>query len=353
MKKILIALSLILAIGTAVAFADDVIAKNGKIKVYANTDATKVVSEIGEGIQGECLDEVGDFYHIKLADGTTGYVFKGESDRIKVTYGPAPQKAAGDAAKTDAPDADEAAAEADAPAAEADAAAPAAQGDRATFPCGKKKVTVGKKTYDVADIYDERTVYKTQGVTKANLFAVVSKQEYRLYVYEKVGADTVLVAHYPVCYARNTGQKTRTGDSTTPEGSMSNYFTISEILNASSWRHDFKDGRGNMLAYGHWFMRLNLSKATNLNAATRSNRSIGIHGSTNNRASVPGNDSEGCIRLRDEDIIHFHDNFARVGMKIVVKPYTQGKYAFETKAQKALGKRYYYATKGYKQYPAK
>lgn len=348
-KRIITILALALAVGTAASFADDVIAKAGmsKVKVYATTDAVDVVAQIGQGVQGQLVDEVGDFYKIRLNDGTTGYVFKSESARIEVTHGPATTTQSSPAA-----------AKSSQPAAENEPAAatneqPAAAGDRATFPCGKKKITVGKKTYDVADIFDERTTYKTEGVTKANLFAIVSKQEYRLYVYEKVGTDTVLVAHYPICYARNTGQKTRTGDSTTPEGSMTNYFTISEMLNSSTWRHDFKDGRGNMLSYGHWFMRLNLSKATNLNAATRSNRSIGIHGSTNNRASVPGNDSEGCIRLRDEDIIHFHDHFARVGMKVVVKPYNQGKLPFEVKAQKALGNRYYYATKGYKQYPAK
>ena len=30
-----------------------------------------------------------------------------------------------------------------------------------------------------------------------------SKKEYRLYVYEVSGRDTLLVAHYPVCYALN------------------------------------------------------------------------------------------------------------------------------------------------------
>lgn len=348
MKKILIILSVVLAIGSAAAWADSIISKTGKIEVYADTHAKNVVSKIGEGVEGELLGEVGEFYNIKLSDGTTGYVFKNEAERITLNLEKGEANIDEQLAEAEVNEV-----EAETDAAEAADEQAADEAPKATFPCGKKKVTVGKKTYDVADIYDQRTVYKAKGVNKANCFVVVSKQEYRLYVYEKVGADTLLVAHYPVCYARHTGQKTRSGDGTTPEGSMTNYFTISEMNDASTWRHDFKDGRGNILAYGHWFLRLNLSKATNLNAATRSNRSIGIHGSTNNRASVPGNDSEGCIRLRDEDIIHFHDNYARTGMKVVVKPLSQGKYSFEKKAQTKLGDKYYYAKKGYKMYPEK
>lgn len=218
-------------------------------------------------------------------------------------------------------------------------------------PYAMTSVTVGKKTYNVADINDVRTVYKTD-VVRGNCFIVISKHEYRLYVYEKVASDTVLVAHYPVCYAKRTGQKTKSGDMSTPDGSMKNYFTISQIQNASSWTHDFKDGRGTIKAYGPWFMRLSLTKATNLNEAVRSNRSIGIHGSSGNRESVPGNDSEGCIRLRNEDVDHLKVHYAQVGTKVVVKPYNQGKYPFEKAAQKKLGDKYQKAQKGYKKYPA-
>ena len=74
---------------------------------------------------------------------------------------------------------------------------------------------------------------------------------------------------------------------------------------------------------------------------------VGIHGSTNNEASVPGRDSEGCIRLRDNDIQHLKQHYAKVGTPVVVKSIKQGKYLFETKAEKALGSNYVPQRKGY------
>ena len=50
-------------------------------------------------------------------------------------------------------------------------------------------------------------------------------------------------------------------------------------------------------------------------------KGIGIHGSTNNEASVPGRDSEGCIRLRDSDLIVLHDRYAQVGTPVVILPF--------------------------------
>lgn len=223
-------------------------------------------------------------------------------------------------------------------------------GKDATFPC--KHITFknpkGKKTYDVADINDVSHVYRPNAV-KANCFFIISKQEYRLYVYEKVGNDILLAATYPVCYALKTGPKTRTGDSSTPECSYDKPFYISGISNSSSWAHDFKDGRGSFLAYGNWFMRLDLSKS-DCHPGCRSNRSIGIHGSSGNPYSVPGNDSEGCIRLRDADIKDLYTRFAQKGTKVVVKPYSQGRLDFEKKAIAKLGKEFKTAKVGYKYY---
>lgn len=216
---------------------------------------------------------------------------------------------------------------------------------RANAPFKMLSHTVGKKTYNVADIDDVSWVYREAPV-KENCFAVISKQEFRLYVYEKVGKDTVLAAHYPVCYARYPEGKTKTGDMRTPDCSMKAPFYISQIANASSWKHDFKDGRGSIPAYGDWFIRLDLSKS-NCPPAVKSNRSIGIHGCGGNGASVPGMDSEGCIRLRDKDIRDFKTRYAHVGMKIVVKPYAQAKLPFELKAEKKQTD-YHYPVAGYK-----
>ena len=72
-----------------------------------------------------------------------------------------------------------------------------------------------KKKYHVYDADDNGVIYNNN-VKVANCFFVLSKREFRLYVYESVNGDTSLVAHFPVCFARNTGDKHRAGDGTTP-----------------------------------------------------------------------------------------------------------------------------------------
>lgn len=157
---------------------------------------------------------------------------------------------------------------------------------------------------------------------KSKSFIVVSKLNETLSVYAPVGNDTVLIARYPVCLSLNKGNKQRRGDMKTPESTMSKPFVITQIQDASNWRHDFKDGRGNILAYGKWFMRLR----------TPGHSGIGIHGSTNNEASVPGRASEGCIRLRDADIDHLKANYAYVGMPVVVHAEDEADFHFEVTA---------------------
>lgn len=156
-------------------------------------------------------------------------------------------------------------------------------------------------------VYD-RTIYRF-AVDRSNLYIRISKSKQTLYVYEQRGFQTVLIAAYPVCLGVNKGNKTRIGDHRTPESIDDKPFTICQIQNASSWYHDFGDGRGPMPAYGQWFMRL---------SGDYPGTSIGIHGSTGNRYSVPGRGSEGCIRLRDEDIIHLKEHYAFVGMKVFI-----------------------------------
>ena len=105
----------------------------------------------------------------------------------------------------------------------------------------------------------------------------------------------------------------------TPESTLEKPFTISQIQDASSWTHDFHDGRGAIKAYGHWFLRL----------VTPGHSGIGIHGSTNNENTVPGRASEGCIRLRDLDIMTLKEKYAYKGMNVVIKSENQGRYLFE------------------------
>lgn len=209
------------------------------------------------------------------------------------------------------------------------------------------KVNGGQKTFNIADVNDEAHIY-SDCVNKANTWIVISKKEFRVYVYEKVGNETVLRASFPVCYARNAQDKTRTGDSCTPESKDENTpFTISQIQDASTWRHTFaNDPRGNILAYGPYFMRLKLT-----GSKVPGNTSIGIHGcggydGKSNSYSVPGRDSEGCLRLRDNDLKTLRTKYCQVGTKVYIKPASANKYKYEKAAEKALGNKYCPATHG-------
>ena len=160
----------------------------------------------------------------------------------------------------------------------------------------------------VKTIPSDSATFYSEVVNKKNCFIVISKPEYRLYVCEVVNGDTIKRVHYPVCVGRNKGQKQKSGDMKTPECTAAKPFTISEIVDASKWTHDFGDGRGAILAYGNWFMRLKTPPHTG----------IGIHGSTNNESSVPGRGSEGCIRLRNDDLNELKAKYAFVGMRVVI-----------------------------------
>ena len=153
---------------------------------------------------------------------------------------------------------------------------------------------------------------------------VVSKRDMTLSVYDRnANGDTVMVAQFPCCMGKNKGDKQQRGDMRTPESPAGKPFKITMIQDASTWKHDFKDGRGNIKAYGHWFLRLE----------TPGHRGIGIHGSTNHENSVPGRASEGCIRLLDKDIITLKEHFAYVGMPVTVQHEDQAPYPWEQRAR--------------------
>ena len=155
-----------------------------------------------------------------------------------------------------------------------------------------------------------RKVHYSGTFPKSTSYIVISKKEFKLYVYAKVRGEKTLIAEYPVCVGKNPGNKQKKGDMRTPESPEGKPFKISQIQPSGYWKHDFGDGRGSILSYGKWFLRLNTYKWSG----------IGIHGSTNNEDSVPGRGSEGCIRLLDQDIIHLKENYAWVGMPVTILP---------------------------------
>lgn len=127
----------------------------------------------------------------------------------------------------------------------------------------------------------------------------IAKGAYRLYLYN--GRD--LERTFRIAVGTNEGQKQRVGDKRTPTGS----FSVQQIQNSSSWTHDFRDGAGEIRgAYGPWFIRLK----------TPGWSGIGIHG-THAPDSIGTRATEGCIRLRNEDLVQLKERVF-VGMKVVI-----------------------------------
>lgn len=190
------------------------------------------------------------------------------------------------------------------------------------FSCGNGEKAKENQTVapDSVKVTDSVAPYAEMQV-KENCFIVISKPELKLYVCEVVGDDTVRLVEYPVCMGKNLGQKQKKGDMRTPHCTWEEPFVITEIVNASNWSHDFGDGRGSILAYGNWFMRLK----------TPGFSGIGIHGSTNNEDSVPGRASEGCIRLHNADLDILKEQYAYKGMVVVIKAEEEGLKPFEQK----------------------
>lgn len=131
---------------------------------------------------------------------------------------------------------------------------------------------------------------------------IVSKKALMLYVTDETG-DTLFAR--PVACGKNLGNKTRVGDHKTPEGE----FKIKMMYDASSWKHDFGDGQGvREGAYGPLFFRLNVPKYND----------IGIHG-TIFPESIGTRSSEGCVRMRNEDIKALYPH-CYVGMRVIIEP---------------------------------
>ena len=128
----------------------------------------------------------------------------------------------------------------------------------------------------------------------------VSKKDLMLSVVSESN-DTLF--RCPIACGENLGNKTRTGDRKTPEGT----FKITKMYDATSWKHDFGDGQGMRLgAYGPLFFRLNVPGFND----------IGIHG-TIFPESIGTRSSEGCVRLRNEDIVRLY-RYCYIGMPVII-----------------------------------
>lgn len=133
-------------------------------------------------------------------------------------------------------------------------------------------------------------------------FIVVDKQGFKLSLVDSAG---YAIKEYGIACAVNYGPKQRRGDHKTPEGT----FKINELLYAVGIPHDFHDGKGPIKdAYGPWFLRLDVPGF----------RTIGIHG-TPFPESIGTRATEGCIRLRNDDITDLK-NRVRLGTTVIILP---------------------------------
>lgn len=130
---------------------------------------------------------------------------------------------------------------------------------------------------------------------------VVSKQSMTLTLLD---TDDRIICRFPIACGRNFGNKSRVGDMKTPEGD----FTVQQIQPASTWTHDFGDGKGAIKGcYGNWFIRLKTPPHTG----------IGIHG-THDPSSIGTRATEGCIRLHNADLDSLKP-LVRIGMPVRIE----------------------------------
>lgn len=143
---------------------------------------------------------------------------------------------------------------------------------------------------------------KLNNIEHAN-FIVINKADMSLSIYDYKG---VLIQKAGVATGKNAGSKTTVGDNKTPEG----IFTVASVEDASSWSHDFKDDSLGTIkgAYGPWFIRLNVP----------GQKGIGIHG-THDENSIGGRASEGCIRMRNADLLQLVEK-VKTATVVVITP---------------------------------
>ncbi len=143
---------------------------------------------------------------------------------------------------------------------------------------------------------------KYAGQAEGAPFIVIDKQGFTLTLADAQGQP---IKEYGISCAVNFGPKKVRGDHKTPEGT----FKINQLLNAKGLTHDFKDGKGPIKdAYGPWFLRLDVPGF----------RDIGIHG-TPFPESIGTRATEGCIRLRNEDILDLKQR-VKVGTVVIILP---------------------------------
>lgn len=131
-------------------------------------------------------------------------------------------------------------------------------------------------------------------------YIIVSKEHMEMSVYNPQG-DKIL--KFPIACGKKYGQKQQVNDNRTPEG----VFKVVSKEKSDYWTYDFGEGpvKG---AYGPLFIRLETSGF----------RGIGIHG-THDEETVPGRETHGCIRLKNDDLLKLA-KVIRKGTVVIILP---------------------------------
>ncbi|MBO4587525.1 MAG: L,D-transpeptidase [Bacteroidales bacterium] len=152
---------------------------------------------------------------------------------------------------------------------------------------------------------------KVEKIEKAAVI-IIDKEKLALSLIDYNGATRMTC---PIACGKNYGNKEKQGDMKTPEG----VFHVSDIQDASDWKHDFHDGKGEIAgAYGPFFIRLD----------TPGHKGIGIHG-THLPESIGTRATEGCVRLKNEDLLELKKN-VYVGMSVIITPSSKDASSFES-----------------------
>lgn len=164
---------------------------------------------------------------------------------------------------------------------------------------------INTKTENVARTEREQMQLKAKA-DSLQYHVLVKKSAFTVYLLDD---QNKVIRTYDCTIGKNPGQKEKRGDMKTPTG----IFYVDEIDDASDWTHDFGDGRGEIKgAYGPWFISLN-TEAMSKGAWG----GIGIHG-THKPEAMGIRDSEGCVRLRNENIAELKQ-YVRVGTKVTIE----------------------------------
>ena len=147
---------------------------------------------------------------------------------------------------------------------------------------------------------NEQSTQTTDASKKSSQYTIlIDKSDFSL----TLKKDDQVEKIYSVAIGKNSGQKQQSGDLRTPTGN----FTVDEIIDSSSWKHDFKDGKGEIEgAYGPWFISLETGW-----------EGIGIHG-THDPASIRTMVSEGCIRMNNADVEELKAKI-ELGAKVMIQ----------------------------------